>query len=85
MATEGAAGDKMGHTSVKTSGSSGPSSAEAVAPAGLDAPKLKAILYLSEGMVPEKDRVLSLSGELVLKALGEGEVGGVESERRWSD
>ena len=70
---------------MKTSGSSGPSSAEATAPAGLDAPKLKAILSLSEWKVPEIDRVLSLSGELVLKALGEGEVGGVESERRWSD
>lgn len=85
MTTAGPVVEGVGHTSVKTSGSSGPSSAEAVAPAGLDAPKLKAILNLSEWMVPEKDRVLSLSGELVLKALGEGEVGGVESERRWSD
>lgn len=51
----------------------------------MDALKLKAILSLSELNVPEIDRVLSLNGEFVLKALGEGEVGGVESERRWSD
>lgn len=29
--------------------------------------------------------MLSLRGELCLKALGEGELGGVESERRRSD
>lgn len=29
--------------------------------------------------------MLSLRGELCLRALGEGELGGVESERRWSD
>lgn len=29
--------------------------------------------------------MLSLRGELCLTALGEGELGGVESERRWSD
>ena len=76
---------RVGHTSVKTSGSSGPSSAEALPPAGLDAPKLKAILSFSELNVAEGERVLSLRGELCLKALGEGELGGVESERRRSD
>lgn len=54
------------------------------APAGFEALKLKAILSLSELMVPESERLLSLSVELVLKALGEGEVG-VESECRWSE
>lgn len=60
---------------MKTSESSGPSSAGALTPAEFDAPKLKAILRRSKP--PETEREWPPNDEPVLEALSEGELGGV--------
>lgn len=70
-------------TSVKTSGSSGPSSAFDPPPAGAPPGKLKAILRCSKSAETFGDD--APKGELVLEALSDGELGGVRvKERRWS-
>lgn len=76
-------GIRARRTSAETSGSSGPSSAGILPPAGLDAPKLKAILNLSKSADIERGR--SPNDALLFGAWGEGGLCGKdENERRWS-